>query len=62
MASPTCMDGPDRQAHGGQPLIAWYLDQVCAYRQQHGVRLVDFLDVHCYSQGDVGAWLAVVNG
>ena len=26
------------------------------------VRLVDFLDVHCYSQGDVGAWLAVVNG
>jgi len=50
--SPTCLDGPDYQGHGGQPLMAWYLDQVCAYQQQPGVRPVDFLDVQYYPQGD----------
>ncbi|NJL28427.1 MAG: endoglucanase, partial [Thermoanaerobaculia bacterium] len=34
-------------------LTAWYLQQVCAYQQQHGVRLVDYLDVHYYPQGGV---------
>ncbi len=49
----SCVDGPDRQAHGGQPLVVWYLDQVCAYQATHGVRLVDYLDVHFYPQGTV---------
>lgn len=49
----SCIDGPDRQAHGGTPLVAWYLQQVCGYQQQHGVRLVDYLDVHYYPQGGV---------
>jgi hypothetical protein len=51
--SPTCLDGPDRQAHGGLPLLAWYLEQVCAHQQATGVRLVDYLDVHYYPQGGV---------
>ncbi|UXI69380.1 glycoside hydrolase family 44 protein [Tahibacter amnicola] len=46
-----CMNGPDRQAHAGKPFVGWYLEQVCAYQQQHGVRLVDYLDLHYYPQG-----------
>ena len=49
----SCVDGPDRDAHGGLPLLEWYLDQVCAYERAHGVRLVDYLDVHYYPQGSV---------
>ena len=45
-----CTNGPDRQAHGGVPFVPWYLAQVCAYQQQNGVRLVDYLDVHYYPQ------------
>ncbi|KAB2962343.1 MAG: endoglucanase [Thermoanaerobaculia bacterium] len=45
-----CTDGPDRQAHGGEPFARWYLGRVCAYQQQTGVRLVDYLDVHYYPQ------------
>jgi hypothetical protein len=51
--SPSCLDGPDRQAHGGLSLLAWYLEQVCAHEQTTGVRLVDYLDVHYYPQGGV---------
>lgn len=49
----SCVDGPDRQAHGGQPLLAWYLEQVCAHETATGVRPVDLLDVHFYPQGGV---------
>jgi hypothetical protein len=49
----TCLDGPDRQAHGGLALVPWYLEQVCDYQQQHGVRLIDYLDLHYYPQGGV---------
>jgi len=52
-SGPSCIDGPDRQAHGGTALVPWYLQQVCAYQQQHGVRLIDYLDVHYYPQGGV---------
>ncbi len=48
-----CMDGPDRQAHGGLPFLAWYLEQVCQHESVTGVRLVDYLDVHFYPQGHV---------
>jgi hypothetical protein len=50
-----CLDGTDRQAHSGLPFIAWYLQQVCTYQQQHGTRLVDYLDLHWYP-GDPNPW------
>ncbi|MEO8196082.1 MAG: glycoside hydrolase family 44 protein [Thermoanaerobaculia bacterium] len=46
----SCIDGPDRQAHGGLPFVAWYLAQSCAHLAATGVRPVDFLDVHYYPQ------------
>jgi len=41
---------PDRNAHGGLPLTAWYLQQLQAYETTHGVRLLDYLDLHYYPQ------------
>lgn len=38
----------DRNAHGGVALLPWYLQQMKAYEQQHGVRLLDYLDQHAY--------------
>lgn len=40
----------DRNAHGGTPFVAWYLQQMKAYEDQHGVRLLDYLDLHYYPQ------------
>jgi hypothetical protein len=45
---------PDRSAHGGAPLAEWYLDQMHAYEQQHGTRLLDYFDLHYYAQGGAG--------
>ena len=42
---------PDRAAHGGTPLVAWLLQQMRAYQQAHGTRLMDYLDLHYYAQG-----------
>ncbi|MBO9604499.1 MAG: hypothetical protein J7639_01035 [Paenibacillaceae bacterium] len=47
-----CADGPDRQAHEGMPFLAWYLKQAQAYEEQTGIRLIDYLDIHYYSQED----------
>ncbi len=38
----------DRNAHGGVALLPWYLQQMRAYEQQHGMRLLDYLDEHSY--------------
>jgi hypothetical protein len=46
--SPT---SPDRAAHGGTELSAWYLQQFAAYQQQTGRRLLDYFDLHYYPQG-----------
>jgi len=43
-------NGADHVAHGRVPLTQWYLRQVRQYEEQHGVRLVDVLDVHYYPQ------------
>lgn len=43
----------DTLAHGGAPLTAWYLQQMRAYEQAHGVRLLDYLDLHYYPQSGV---------
>jgi len=59
---PSCVDGADRQAHGGLPLLEWYLDKVCDYEEANGVRLVDYLDVHYYPQGECVAGLGWSNG
>ena len=41
----------DRLAHGDTPFLAWYLQQMKTYQDQHQVRLLDYLDVHIYPQG-----------
>jgi len=38
----------DRNAHGGIPLIEYYLQQFAAYEKNHGTRLLDYLDLHTY--------------
>jgi hypothetical protein len=50
-SSGECTDGPDRQAHGD--FIPWYLTQLCDYRREHDVQLVDYLTVHYYPQSGV---------
>ncbi|GII63778.1 endoglucanase [Sphaerisporangium krabiense] len=42
---------PDRAAHGGVPFGEWYLRQMRAYEQEHGVRVLDYYDNHWYPQG-----------
>jgi hypothetical protein len=42
----------DRLAHGNVPFIEWYLQQMQAYETIHGVRLLDYVDVHYYPQAD----------
>jgi len=38
----------ERQAHGGIWEAEWYLQQMQAYEQQHGVRILDYFDEHYY--------------
>ena len=41
--------GPtDRTAHGGVPLIEYYLKQMAAASATYGVRLLDYVDIHTY--------------
>lgn len=40
----------DRNAHGGTPLIPWFLDQVHRADQASGTRTLDVLDIHYYPQ------------
>ncbi len=40
----------DRDAHGGEAFLPWYLQQLAAYEAAEGVRLLDYLDVHYYPQ------------
>jgi len=42
----------DREAHGDSPFLDWYLQQMAAYEDAHGVRLLDYVDVHFYPQAD----------
>jgi hypothetical protein len=45
-----CGPGPDRTAHGDLPMVVWYLQQMHAYEQAKGVRILDYLDLHFYPQ------------
>lgn len=51
-AADGCSPGADRQAHGNMDFTPWYLQQMQLYEQQHGVRLLDYLDLHIYPQID----------
>ncbi len=42
---------PDRSAHGGTPLVAWYLDRMRAEGERQSCRLLDYFDLHYYAQG-----------
>lgn len=42
---------PDRAAHGGVDLTSWLLQQAQSYEQQHGRRILHYLDLHYYPQG-----------
>lgn len=52
-AADDCAEGGDRNAHGGMPFVAWYLQQICAHPLAGGARAVDYLDLHYYPQGGV---------
>jgi hypothetical protein len=43
---------PDQGAHGNTPFGEWYLRQMRAYEQAHGVRVLDYYDNHWYPQGN----------
>ncbi len=48
--------GPiDREAHGGVPMIEYYLQQFNSYSQQYGIRLLDYVDIHGYFAPDYPA-------
>jgi hypothetical protein len=49
-AADGCGIGPDYQSHGNTPFVPWYLQQMRAYEQAHGVRILDYLDLHYYPQ------------
>ncbi len=42
----------DREAHGGVPLIEYYMKQMSAASQTYGIRLLDYVDVHAYFAAD----------
>jgi hypothetical protein len=47
-----CGIGTDYTSHGNTAFVPWYLQQMKAYEQAHGVRLVDYLDLHGYPAAD----------
>ena len=65
----------DRAAHGGVPMIEYYLQQFNSYSQKYGIRLLDYLDIHSYfapkyngssvgltTSGDTAEQVARLNG
>jgi uncharacterized protein YjdB len=38
----------DRQAHGGVPMIEYYLQQFATAQTTYGMRLLDYVDIHAY--------------
>lgn len=45
-----CGTGVDYSSHGSMYFVPWYLQQMKVYEQQHGVRILDYLDLHNYPQ------------
>lgn len=46
---------PDRNAHGGTPLVAWYLKKLAEHERATGKRLLDVFDLHFYPAAE-GVW------
>lgn len=42
----------DRQNHGNTPFVVWYLQQMKAYEDTNHTRILDYLDLHYYPQGN----------
>ncbi len=51
----------DRLAHGNMPFIEWYLQEMQRYEAEHGVRILDYLDLHYYPRAS-GVALAPAGG
>ncbi len=51
-AADGCSPGADRQSHGNMDLLPWYLGQMKSYQDTHGVRILDYVDVHYYPQAN----------
>jgi len=47
-----CAAGNDYTSHGNTYFVPWYLQQMKAYEQKKGLRILDFLDLHCYPQAN----------
>ncbi len=47
-----CTTGADYIAHGSQYFVEWYLQKMQAYQTAHGVRILDYVDVHYYPQAN----------
>lgn len=45
----------DREAHGGVPMIEYYMQQFNSYSQKYGIRLLDYVDIHGYFAPDYPA-------
>jgi hypothetical protein len=60
-AADGCGNGADYQAHGNTPFTPWYLRQMKSYGEQHGVRILDYLDLHNYPQANGVALSAAGN-
>lgn len=43
-------ENPDRDEFGSQPFVQWYLEQMRLHEEETGERLLDYLDLHYYSQ------------
>jgi hypothetical protein len=43
---------PDRAAHGGVPLVEWYLRSLREHERISGIRVLDVLDLHYYPQAE----------
>lgn len=48
----SCVEGPDRRAHGDVPFLQWFAAQVGAHQAATGELLVTHLDVHAYPQAN----------
>jgi hypothetical protein len=47
-----CSIGTDYTSHTNTAFVPWYLQQMKSYEQAHGVRLLDYLDLHYYPQAN----------
>lgn len=51
-AADGCGPGSDYVTHNNMAFVPWYLQQMQAYQTAHGVRILDYLDLHYYPQAN----------